>query len=277
MRSDGETWHQRCSNGWTHAGCLLPAVGVLPVICLCACLWWLLRVSKTDTNSYRCTSSLVLLCLSYEMMTWWWSELWPWSWQKSAGWCRTRTERTFGLKLPKFPFKYDGAGSGRKSFRSDSPPWNVAKAAALMWAAAWPRRNEVAGIHVNSLTSLLWRPRQRKKAWRWKEVKGVCTSPAACALTDHRYCQPSVGWTTKHCLKLHTPCQPDNAVTTPGLCTILSRPACHLLELFHGCGDANTDIKAFLCARKCLTLGAFSNFGRRFCVFLPLTVISHSL
>lgn len=146
-----------------------------------------------------------------------------------------------------------------------------------MWAAAWPKRNEVAGIHVNSLTSLLWRPRQRKKAWRWKEVKGVCTSPAACALTDHRYCQPSVGWTTKHCLKLHTPCQPDNAVTTPGPCTILSHPACHLLELFHGCGDANTDIKAFLCARKCLTLGAFSNFGRRFCVFLLLTVISHSL
>lgn len=82
-----------------------------------------------------------------------------------------------------------------------------------------------------------------------KDINKSAQLHQPCTLTDHCYCQQSAGWTTKHS-KLQTLCQSDNGVTTPGLCTILSCPACHLLELFHGSGSANINIKVFLFARN---------------------------
>ena len=42
-------------------------------------------------------------------------------------------------------------------------------------------------------------------------------------------------------------CRFDYAVTTPGPCAILSHPACHLPELFHGTSNANIEYKDSFC------------------------------
>lgn len=85
-------------------------------------------------------------------------------------------------------------------------------------------------------------------------------------------------------LERQTPCRFDSSVTTPGPCTILSRPACHLLELFHGSGNANVNIKAFLFRENVspmvhfLTLGQLRGVCLLSLLLRPLlTVISHSL
>ena len=131
-----------------------------------------------------------------------------------------------------------------------------------MWAAAWPKRNEVVGIHVNSLTSLLCRPRQRKESLKMKRSeRSVHKSGSLCA---HRSPLLSAlgGMNNKTLFKAAHP-------VSARQCCHNSRPLHHIVSsrlspawvIFHGCGNANTNIKAFLCARKCLTLGAFSDFG----------------